>query len=573
MGKPITLPEDTLREKAVARPAGKLLFDGKEPTAYTHLVTLTALSPLPPMSTVTPSHTASSSPGREAAGRPATVTRTWTRRLSTLGLLAAGGLAWWWISTQHFAVDDVPETRRAVPVAAGVPPAAGSNEQFVTLSPAAETTAGISLVTADRRVLGDRVTVPGRLDYDARHRVDYASPVDGIVTAVHVQARDAIPAAAPLAEISSPTVGLARDEVQRGLDDRTIAARALDWATTIATNVDALLKRLAAQPTPETIQEEFAAKPLGGYREKLLGGYSRMVLAQRIDTGTRRLDEGGILSGRIVDERRSNHEVAQSNFRAACEEARFQTDQDRAKAKADYDQSDRQLRIARDHLHTLTGSRLPSPTTAESDAEGPNAKDTDTSLSRLALRTPFAGIVEDIFIAEGERVAAGDELFVVADTSKLWVRAQIHERQWTIVEIAAGDLVEVTVPGTEVHHTVARVKHIGATVEADSRSVPLVAELDNDDAHYKPGGFVWVTLPLGRPQAEVAIPSSAIQHHGAETFVFVPAGSHRYQRLDVTTGIEKEGFTAILAGLEDGQRVVDRGSFTLKSELLLDTEE
>jgi cobalt-zinc-cadmium efflux system membrane fusion protein len=527
------------------------------------------------MSTATPSSAVPTQPGPDAAGQPATA-HPWLRRLTTAGLLVTGGLAWWWISTHHFTVDDTAEPPAAEPATAAgstPPPAPLPGQHFVTLSPAAAEAAGISLVTADRRVLGDRVTVPGRLDYDARHRVDYASPVDGIVTAVEVQARDAIAAGAVLAEISSPAVGMARDEVRRRLDDRAIAARALEWATTIATNVEAVLNRLAKGPAPEAIQEEFATKPLGGYREKLLGGYSRMVLAQRIDTGTRQLGEGGILSGRIVDERRSNYEVAQSNFRAACEEARFQTDQDRAKAKADYDQSDRQLRIARDHLHTLTGSRLPSPPTTESDADGPPADAADASLSGLFLRAPFAGIVEDIFIAEGERVEAGDDLFVVADTRKLWVRAQIHERQWTVVEIAAGDLVEVTVPGTEAHHTVARVKHIGATVEADSRSVPLVAELDNDDAHYKPGGFVWVTLPLGRPQAEVAIPNSAVQHYGGQAFVFVPAGGHRYRRQDVTTGLEKEGFTAILAGLEDGQQVVDRGSFTLKSELLLDAEE
>jgi cobalt-zinc-cadmium efflux system membrane fusion protein len=176
-------------------------------------------------------------------------------------------------------------------------------------------------------------------------------------------------------------------------------------------------------------------------------------------------------------------------------------------------------------------------------------------------------------VARGERVKAGDRLFVVADTRTLWVRAQIHERQWTTVEVGEGQEVRVNVPGAADHDTTARVNHVGATVEAESRSVPLVAELENDDAHYKPGMFVWVDLPQGSEREALAVPAAAVMRHEGESFVFVPDGPDRFRRVAVKTGLEGDGFIEVKGKLETGKEVVSRGAFLLKSELLLEQDE
>ncbi|MFM8891564.1 MAG: HlyD family secretion protein, partial [Planctomycetia bacterium] len=313
---------------------------------------------------------------------------------------------------------------------------------------------------------------PGRLDYDARHRLDYASPVDGIVSKVFVQVRQRVAKGDALAELSSPEVGVARDEVQRREDDRSIEKKSADWATTIADNVEALLDALESHPPLAEVERQFEGRVLGAYREKIMGSYSKLVFVEKVNAGTKSLGEGGVLSGRIIEERASNLEVAKANFIAACEEARFLTRQDRDRARAALAQADRLVQVSRETLRTLVGSRLETESAAD-DGESPGES---ASLSALVLRTPFDGLVEDIFITRGERAQGGDRLFVVADTTTLWVRAQIHERQWTAVDVAEGQSVRVVVPGADVHDTTAVVNHVGATVEAESRSVPLVAE-------------------------------------------------------------------------------------------------
>ncbi|MEI6239820.1 MAG: efflux RND transporter periplasmic adaptor subunit [Planctomycetia bacterium] len=509
------------------------------------------------------------SPPHQAALRPA----RWRRSLTGAAFLAAGGLAWWWLSTHHFAGVDEQAHQPRPAADSGVGPV---SDAVVTLLPGNAGSVDMTLAPVEVRKIREHLTVPGRIDYDARYRLDYASPVDGIVSRVFVQVRQKVGKGDSLAEVSSPDVGMARDEVRKREADREIEKKAADWATTIADNVAALLEVLTTHPPLETIEQQFKGRLLGAYREKIVGAYSRLLFVEKVNASTRQLGEGGVLSGRIIEERTSNLEVAQASYTAACEEARFLTRQERDRAIAALAQAERLVQISKEHLRTLVGSKLDADVGGKGAAEGvvdvEGEKSEAGALSTLVLRTPFDGLVEDVFVARGERVRAGDRLFVVADTGTLWVRAQIHERQWTMVEVEEGQEVKVNVPGAAEHNTTARINHVGATVEAESRSVPLVAELENDDAHYKPGMFVWVDLPQGQLRDVPTVPAAAVMRHEGRAFVFVPDGDNRYRRVNVETGAESGDWLEVKAGLEPGQQVVVRGAFMLKSELLLEDE-
>jgi len=106
-----------------------------------------------------------------------------------------------------------------------------------------------------------------------------------------------------------------------------------------------------------------------------------------------------------------------------------------------------------------------------------------------------------------------------------------------------------------------------------TRSVPLVAELKNPDGRLKPGMFVWAIIPLDKPHEGLVIPAGAIMWHENQPFVFVPDGERKYRRVDVQLGLETNKWIEISSGLKEGDQIVDRGAFYLKSELLLEREE
>lgn len=515
--------------------------------------------------------TATDIPRPSAAAPAARSTRDrWDRLRRGAGsglILALGAGAWWWLSTHHFGGGHSPEPTQSAPAEPG---------DEVAIPAEALAAAGIVVVPAERVPLRDRLTVPGRIDYDARRRLDYAAPVGGIVSNVLVQVRQPVKKGDALAAMSSPDVGMARDEIRRREDERAISVKAEEWASTVADNVESLLGLLESRPPLAEVETAFKDRILGDYREKIVGAYSRLCFVEKVNESTRALGEGAV-SGRLVEERTSNLEIARANFEAACEEARFGTRQDRDRARATLASADRLVEVSREHLRTLVGSRLGPDATAilgDGDA-GEDAPGDAPSLSSLLLKTPFDGIVEDVFVSRGERVRAGDQMFVVADTRMLWVRAQIHEREWTAVDVAVGQEIDVVVPGAASHEATARIHHVGATVEEDSRSVPLVAELanDDDDAHLKPGMFVWVDLPQGAVREALAVPAAAVMRHEGSAFVFVPVAADRFRRVDVTTGIESGDRVEIVSGLRPGDQVVAGGAFVLKSELLLEREE
>jgi cobalt-zinc-cadmium efflux system membrane fusion protein len=481
------------------------------------------------------------------------------RGLTGAFFLAAGGLAWWWLATHHFGGGSHEAGQ------ADVEPASVAAPDDVISLPAATAATEVTAVTVGRVPLRDHVTVPGRIDYDARRQIDYAAPVDGILSQILVRVRQRVQAGDPLAELSSRDVGMARNDVRKCMADLEIAAKAADWAATIQQNVERMLGDLDSHPPLDEVEKKFGKELLGNYRDRLLGSYSKLLQAEKVRASTSSLETGGALSGRIVEERQSNLEVAREKFLAECEEARFLTRQERDKSAAESEQAERVLEISREHLRALVGS-------SDGDAKVAGDQAADDSLSTLVLRSPLDGLVEDIFVARGERVEPGKRMFVVADTSTLWVRALVHERQWTAVEVTDGQTVKVTVPGASVHETTATINHVGATVEAESRSVPLVAELDNDDAHYKPGMFVWVDLPQGQLRDAVAVPAEAVMRHDGKAFVFVPETDGRFRRREVQTGIETDTLIEITRGLSEGEEVVSRGAFLLKSRLLLEKE-
>jgi cobalt-zinc-cadmium efflux system membrane fusion protein len=197
----------------------------------------------------------------------------------------------------------------------------------------------------------------------------------------------------------------------------------------------------------------------------------------------------------------------------------------------------------------------------------------DNTLCELILRSPLDGMVEDRFVSDGAQFVASQALFSLANTDTLWVSAQIYEREWSA--LSGNDVKEVKVespalPGREI---TARVQFLSVGLSSETRAVPLVAELNNSENRLKPGMFAWVDVPLGPVHEALVVPAGAIMRHEQETFVFAELRPGEFRKVVVTPGLATNEYVEILSGLDAGVKVVDRGAFFLKSELLLEGEE
>lgn len=181
----------------------------------------------------------------------------------------------------------------------------------------------------------------------------------------------------------------------------------------------------------------------------------------------------------------------------------------------------------------------------------------------LTLYSPASGIVVEKNVVQGQAIAAGMELYTIADLSEVWVDIQLRGADAAIVRIGSGaDIVLSGLPGRSFK---GRVAYVYPTLDSAARAIRARVVVSNTDGVLKPGMYatVRVTTPT-RPA--LTVPNSAILRTGERDIVFVDLGNGKLMPRNVQLGMTAGDYTEILSGLEAGQRVVTSAQFLLDSE-------
>lgn len=432
----------------------------------------------------------------------------------------------------------------------------------VTLTPEKLAAADIEVGRAEEREFAGNRKVPGQVEYDHNRHLELRSPANAVVQTILVEPGQQLRAGDALVLLRSSEIGLARDQILSNQSELEIARKELSFRQETAANLNDLLTALQNSPTLKEIEHKFQSRMLGQYRDSVLSAYSKLKLAEKVIANTSSLEGQGVIAGRLMDERESAREVAAAAFQAAVEQARFDAAQQHDVAEANVAQKERQLKISEQELATLLGPYANHDPVMS-----------DHPLSDFTLHSPFDARVESRDISPAERVTPGQQLFVLANNDSLWVSAEIHERDWKLLEVKPGQEVTITSPALPGQEFTARVHHWGASVSPVTHAVPLIAELENTSRKFKPGMFVWVTIAHDSVVPRTVIPTDAVVRNGNDTFVFVPISGSMFRRVNVETDLETPPWVEITKGLAPGDAVVTKGAFFLKSELLLEREE
>jgi cobalt-zinc-cadmium efflux system membrane fusion protein len=430
----------------------------------------------------------------------------------------------------------------------------------VKLTPDKMRTAKLHASACQLRELHDSRTVPGMIEFNPANHLQIKAVVDGIVRRVLIDPGKAVKKGESLAVLVCPEIGMARDALAQCQAELEITKRESRRLDEIADNVGELLKVLKEHPQPAEIEKQFSDKLLGPQRQQIVGAYSKLHLAESVIDNSRALEANGGISGRLLQERRSEREVAKAEFDTACEESKFAVTQAREKARTAMEHAERMVAVSREKLESLG--------VANSESESGS----QTALSDLVLKAPFAGVIQEASAVAGAPISAGQSLFVLADTQSLWVSAEVPQRDWNALDGEAQHELVLRFPGLSDSEVAATVRFTSGKISPETHTLSIVGELQNRAAHFRPGMFVWVSIPVGQPRRVLAVPAAAIVQNEEAKFVFVAASADTFRRVDVTTGLETPDWVEIKEGLTEGQEVVDSGTFALKSELLLEHE-
>lgn len=137
-----------------------------------------------------------------------------------------------------------------------------------------------------------------------------------------------------------------------------------------------------------------------------------------------------------------------------------------------------------------------------------NVSDDQVMLNKMQLRAPFAGMVGQRKIHEGNYVNIGQVLVTLTDTKHLHVEYSVPEKYLSLIKL--GQPVTITTNAYPNKVFAGKVSFISPTVNPQNRTIALYADIDNDDNALVSGMFVNVQQVLASEERVLVIPARGL---------------------------------------------------------------
>jgi cobalt-zinc-cadmium efflux system membrane fusion protein len=218
---------------------------------------------------------------------------------------------------------------------------------------------------------------------------------------------------------------------------------------------------------------------------------------------------------------------------------------DLTQAQASVDEAEAELQSARFRIEAL-GLKPESPT------------------REVAVRAPIAGKVLEISVAPGEhRNDTNAPLMTIVDLSTVWVTSEVPENRIRLITLGERIRIELAAFPGEVFQ--GRVLRIADTLDPQTRTVKVQAELDNRAGRLRPEMFGRIRHSHGT-RSVAAVPETAVLEGSGARVVLVERGPGRFASVPVKTGEARNGMVPVLEGLKVGDRVVVDGAILLRNQ-------
>jgi Cu(I)/Ag(I) efflux system membrane fusion protein/cobalt-zinc-cadmium efflux system membrane fusion protein len=215
------------------------------------------------------------------------------------------------------------------------------------------------------------------------------------------------------------------------------------------------------------------------------------------------------------------------------------------------------------HLFEATRRRLELWDIPERDID--RLLETEAIRKHLTLYSPAKGVVTHLMVREGMEVGPNQNLYTIADLSRVWVYADVYEYELPWVAVGQKGIVELSyMPGTAFESSVT---YVYPYLDSKTRTVRVRLELDNPELALKPDMFANVRIQAQTRRGTLAVPDEAVLRSGQRNLVIVALEGGRFDPRQVTLGIDSgDGWLEVREGLAEGEQIVTSGQFLIDSE-------
>jgi cobalt-zinc-cadmium efflux system membrane fusion protein len=450
------------------------------------------------------------------------------------------------------------------------------------------------------------VSVVGVTQVNADRQVEIRPRAAGFVREVHVALGQKVKQGDPLVTLDCPEIGRARLNLRGKQLELSTARFEANWKSEIAANIALLIPKLKKginerrhavaddaehteiQPrTPraptapisskttdaQAIEKDFAGKQLGAYRGTLLQAYAEFDIASHEEQKTASLRSLDIVGEHPALVARHTREGVQAKLEAAIQKVEFDAAQEKRLADQTVQLAEAAVVIAAQQLRILG---VPENIQDLLDHAGDAikiARNEDLTFYRIAAPFDGAIIKKEKSAVSSQRADPAEFLFVLADLRAVWVTANVSESDLSKISKLKDGSFRLSATAYPDREFSARLLSVGAIVDPQTRTVPILAQAENPDGLFWLGMFVRIHLDSSATERVLTVPAAAVVEIEAEKFVFTPAekgiDEQTFTLRPVELGKPSGDRIVIKAGLKEGDQVVSAGAFLLKSELIL----
>ncbi len=179
---------------------------------------------------------------------------------------------------------------------------------------------------------------------------------------------------------------------------------------------------------------------------------------------------------------------------------------------------------------------------------------------KIRVEAPADGFILARNASLGQRFEKGTEFFRIADLSRVWVLADLFEKDAPLVKSSTSATIHYAGRAYQ-----ARVSRVPPVFDGASRTLKFRLEVANTGLVLRPDMFVDIEIPVHLPGA-LTVSSDSVVDSGRRTIVFVDRGNGMFEPRLVETGWRVGNRVEVKKGLMEGEKVVVSGYFLIDSE-------
>lgn len=231
------------------------------------------------------------------------------------------------------------------------------------------------------------------------------------------------------------------------------------------------------------------------------------------------------------------------------------------KAKADYD---RAQELVKDNI---VSQRDFLETKAKYETEQANYNNLSRNYQSGGQKvvSPISGFVKNILVAEGQYVSVGQPIASVSQNRSLVLKAEVSQKYFSKLPLISSANFKTAYDNNtySIESLNGKLLSFGKSNDANTLFIPVTFSFDNK-GEVVPGSLVDVYLKLQPFDGAIVIPVSSLIEEQGLFYAYVQTAGESFVKRELKLGGSDGINIQVLAGLNEGERVVTKGGYQIK---------